>query len=259
MTPARSLPETAWIVGASSGIGAALAQALARRGCRVVISARRADACAAVAAACPERIQVLPLDVTDADACTAATVEAERRLEGAPELVVFAAGAWQPMATEDFDAGVIRRIVEVNYIGAANLLAALVPGCLARGAGHIAVIASVAGYRGLPRAAAYGPTKAALINLCESLQPDLARRNVRLRLVNPGFVATPMTAANDFPMPFLLKAEDAAERLLAGLTRSNRFEITFPKRFTWGLKLLRLLPYALFLRLMRRAGRHPDG
>lgn len=255
MAPPAGTPKTAWLVGASSGIGAALAHKLAREGSRVAISARGVETAAAVASAFPGRIEVIPLDVTDAAACAAGATRAEALLGGPPELIVFAAGAWQPMAAGEFDPDVIADLIRVNYLGAVNILGAVLPGCRARRSGHIAVIASVAGYRGLPRAGAYGPTKAALINLCESLEPELAQDGIRLRLVNPGFVATPMTAVNEFPMPFLLTAEDAAERLFVALTRSQRFEITFPKRFTWWLKLLRLLPYGVFLPLMRRAAR----
>ena len=252
MTP---VPETAWLIGASSGIGAALARVLAARGWRVVISARGTETAASVAAEFPELISILPLDVTDTPACEAAVADAETILGGPPDLVVFAAGAWQPMGVSDLDSAVARRLMNVNYLGAVNVLAALLPGCRECRRGHIAVIASVAGYRGIPRAAGYGPTKAALINLCESLKPELDAAGVRLRLVDPGFVATPMTAVNDFPMPFLLAAEDAAERLFTALTRSSRFEITFPKRFTWGLKYLRLLPYGAYFALMRRLDR----
>ncbi len=247
------MPKTAWLIGASTGIGAALANALAAEGCRVVISARRSAS--DVRAQFPALIDYLPLDVLDADACRQVALRTERILGNAPDLVLYAAGAWQPMGVADFDAVTAARLMAVNYMGAVNVLAAVLPGARARRSGHIAVIASVAGYRGLPHAAAYGPTKAALINLCESLAPELSREGVRLRLVNPGFVATPMTAINDFPMPFLLTADNAARRLVDALARSNRFEITFPKRFTWWLKLLRLLPYGAYLALMRHVVR----
>ncbi|MGE0651310.1 MAG: SDR family NAD(P)-dependent oxidoreductase [Alphaproteobacteria bacterium] len=251
MARSTALPASAWLVGASSGIGEALARALAQQGCHVVISARRIDACDRIATDHPGNIHVVPLDVTDPEACLEAADRVDALLGGAPELVVFAAGVYQLVSAQHFESDVFRRLNAVNYLGAVNLLAAVLPPCVARRKGHIAVVASVAGYRGLPRAAAYGATKAALINLCESLAPELGEHGVRLRLVNPGFVATPMTAANDFPMPFLLSAEDAAERLLTALTGSSRFEITFPKRFTWWLKVLRLAPYAGFIPVMR--------
>ena len=137
-------------------------------------------------------------------------------------------------------------------MGAVNGLAAVLPRFIARRAGHVAVVSSVAGYRGLPSASAYGPTKAALINLCESLKPDLDRFGVKISVVNPGFVRTPLTDRNPFPMPFLMEVDDAAARLAAGLD-TGKFEITFPRRFTYLVKLARILPYGLYFRLVKRA------
>jgi short-subunit dehydrogenase len=141
--------------------------------------------------------------------------------------------------------------MKVNFFGTVSCLTALMPAYLAARRGHIAVVSSVAGYRGLPYAAAYGASKAALINMCESLEPELAAHGVRLSLVNPGFVRTPLTDQNSFSMPFLMEVDDAARSMRRGLA-SGRFEITFPKRFTWLVKGLRLLPIALYLRLTRR-------
>lgn len=249
------MPATAWIIGASSGIGRAVAVKLARQGCRVAISARSTHRLAELAREFPERIHAVPLDVTDADAVRAAVTSTATALGSPPELVLHAAGTFTPIEIDSFDRDAFAGMHAVNCIGTVNVLAALLPGCIARGAGHIAVIASVAGYRGLPRASAYGSSKAAVINMCESLAPELAARGVRLRLVNPGFVDTPMTADNDFPMPFLMELENAADRLIRALTTSSRFEITFPKRLSWTLKLLRILPYAIYLPIMRRVMR----
>jgi len=135
-------------------------------------------------------------------------------------------------------------------MGVVNVLAKIVPDMIRRESGQIAIVSSVAGYRGLPQAAAYGPTKAALINLAESLHPELAEKGVTLSIINPGFVDTPMTAVNDFPMPFLMPVDEAAQRLLRGLERKS-YEITFPRRFTWMLKALRLLPNAVFFWVVR--------
>ena len=137
-------------------------------------------------------------------------------------------------------------------MGSVHGLAAILPAMIGRGSGHIAVVSSVAGYRGLPTAAAYGATKASLINMCEALAFDLHGTGVRLQLVNPGFVDTPLTRRNSFPMPFLMTVEDAAERIHRGL-RSRKFEIAFPRRFTLWLKLMRILPYALYFPILRRA------
>lgn len=249
-----AVPGCAWVVGASTGIGRALALRLAQAGWTVVASARRADLLRVLAdEATDGRIVPLPLDVTDPASLGDGNGRIEREL-GAPALVVAAAGMYEPMTAEAFNAAQYRATIELNLMGTVNLLDVVMPGMMRRGGGRIAVVASVAGYRGLPTAAAYGASKAALINLCEVLKPDLERRGVRLNLVAPGFVRTPLTDRNTFPMPHLMEAEDAAERLYQGL-RGKRFEITFPRRFTWQLKLLRMLPYALFFPIIRRATR----
>ena len=163
------------------------------------------------------------------------------------------------MRATDFDLGEALRHVEVNQIGALHLVAAVLPHLLRRGRGHLSLVASVAGYRGLPRALAYGPTKAALINLAEALYLDLAPRGIGVSLINPGFVETPLTAQNGFAMPALISPDQAARAILRGWAR-GRFEIHFPRRFTWWMKLLRLLPDALYLRAVPRiiAGDEPE-
>ncbi len=242
-----------WITGASSGIGRALALHYARRGATVAASARRREELDALAVAAPGRIHAFPVDVTDAAAVAAAVAAIEEAI-GPIDLAILGAGTFAPVELEGFDAALFRRHVEVNYMGVVNGIAALLPRFLARGAGHLAVIASVAGYRGLPTAAAYGPTKAALINLCEALKPDLDRRGIGISVVNPGFVRTAMTEVNRFAMPFLMEPEDAACRIAAGLGAGG-FEVAFPRRFALMLKLARLLPYGLYFRLVRRAAR----
>jgi NAD(P)-dependent dehydrogenase (short-subunit alcohol dehydrogenase family) len=248
--------KTAWITGASSGIGRELALALARRGVTVAASARSRDALEALAAeagAEPANARILPtpLDVTDRAAVKAAAEAAIRVFRGPPDLVVLNAGTFLPMAAEIFDAARFRTQVEVNLMGTVHMLEALLPACLAVRHGHIAIVSSIAGYRGLPTSAAYGATKAALINLAESLKYDCDRAGVKLQLINPGFVKTPLTDKNDFAMPHLMPVEMAVARMIAGL-QTRRFEITFPRRFTWQLKLLRLLPYRLYFAITRR-------
>lgn len=246
---------SAWITGASSGIGRALALRLADEGWRVAVSARDAEALAALSGA-PEsagRLHPFPLDVTDAAAVEAGVAAIEAAL-GPLELIVLNAGTHQPMGAADFDAATARQLMEVNYMGVVHGLAAVLPRLRARRSGRVAVVASLAGYRGLPGAAAYGPTKAALINLCESLRPELDRDGVLLQLVNPGFVKTPLTDRNDFPMPFLMPLEKAAEAFRRGLA-GRRFEIVFPRRFAALLRLGRCLPYALYFALTRRMTR----
>jgi NAD(P)-dependent dehydrogenase (short-subunit alcohol dehydrogenase family) len=240
----------AWITGASSGIGRELALLLARDGAKVAASARRREELDKLAAEMPGRIAAYPVDVVDADALVRVCAEIELA-NGPLDLAVFNAGTHEPVDVASFSPGPFQRLMAINYMGAVNGIAAVLPRFLERRAGHIAVVSSVAGYRGLPQAAAYGPTKAALINLCEALKPDLDPYGVRISVINPGFVRTPLTDLNPFPMPFLMEADAAADRIVKGLAR-GAFEITFPRRFTWLVKLARILPYALYFPLIRK-------
>lgn len=248
-----SQPGPVWITGASSGIGRALALALARQGRLVIGSARsHLDLATLVEAArgLPGRIIALPLDVTDPGAMAPALAKIEAE-HGPLGQAVLNAGSHIPMGAADFRADKLRKLIAVNLMGAAHGLEAILPGMLARGAGRIAVVASVAGYRGLPSAAAYSASKAAAIAMCEALRPECAAKGVTLQLINPGFVATPLTAKNDFAMPMMISAEAAADAILAGLA-SDRFEIAFPRRFALAMKVLRLLPYPLFFAVTRK-------
>ena len=237
--------KTAWITGAGTGIGLHIARQLADTGVRVTLSSRSAQKLADAVKGNPNMV-ALPLDVTDAEAVAAAAMAV-----GPQDLVIFGAGTYAPVAASAIDPKLFRSIVDVNYMGVVNGIAAVLPGMLARHSGHVAWIASVAGYRGLPKAAAYGPTKAALINLAESLKPELERAGVKLSLINPGFVETPMTAQNDFVMPFLMQPDAAARRVIAGLA-AGKFEIAFPRRFVAILKIARLLPYSLYFWLIHK-------
>ena len=245
----RETWRTAWITGASSGIGRELALALAARGVTVAVSARRAESLAELAAL-SDRIRPYPVDVTDRTA-VAATVRALHAALGSLDLVVLNAGVWHSMGARDFSAEHAGQSMAVNYGGITNALEPLLPLLMAQKRGRVALVASVAGYRGLPRAAAYAPSKAAVIALAEVLQPDLARHGVAVSVINPGFVETPMTAVNKFPMPFSISAADAAQRIVRGLER-GKFEIAFPWQLVTMLKVLRVLPNALFLRIARR-------
>ena len=244
-----SLPwRTAWIVGASSGIGCELAKLLDGRVPAVAGSARSEESLKALQVA-SQTITAYPLDITNEKALARCMHDIETA-HGPIDLVVLSAGAWDIVSPPDLDVKAFRRSMEVNFMGVVYALAHLLPGMAARKAGQIAIVASVAGYRGLPKAAAYGPTKAALINLTEALHPELAAQGITLSIINPGFVDTPMTATNDFPMPFLMPADEAARRLLAGLENKN-YEIVFPRRMAWGMKALRLMPNALFFWVVR--------
>jgi short-subunit dehydrogenase len=242
-----------WITGASSGLGRELARQYAQAGHQVCVSARGAEALSELADECRNMngsIHSFGLDVTDVeqiDSC----FEQIKASVGIPDLCVLNAGTHTENPVKGFDREVYQRLMNINYMGVVNCLQAIIPAYLQEGRGQIAVVSSVAGYRGLPNASAYGASKAALINMCEALQPELAAANVDLRLINPGFVRTPLTNLNEFPMPFLMEVEDAAARMVKGLA-GNSFEITFPRRFTWLLKFLSILPYALYLKLSRK-------
>ncbi len=242
--------QRVWVVGASTGIGAAIARELLARGSRVALSARSAERLQTLAAIAPDRSLAVPVDVTDAPAVRAAhdTIVAAW---GGVDVVLAVAGNYVPLRATEFDAGAIGRLFEVNVQGVLNVLGPVLPAMIARRGGHVAIVASVAGFRGLPKALGYGPTKAALINLAEVLYLDLAPMGVGVHIVNPGFVRTPLTDGNDFKMPALIEPEEAARETLRGLERGE-FETHYPKRFTRWLKLLRVLPYRWYFPLVHR-------
>ena len=241
-----------WIIGASTGIGAALAQRLAGAGARLALSARSQDKLAALAAGMPGAL-VLPLDVRDAAAQARAYATIVAQWGGA-DVTLFNAGTYSPMRADAFDLAHMNEHFAINYHGVTNGLAAILPDYLARAASHpcIAIVSSVAGLRGLPMALAYGPSKAALINLAETLYLDLSPKGIAVTLINPGFVDTPLTQQNTFRMPALISAEAAAGHILAGFA-AGEFEMHFPKRFTRWLHILRLLPYTLYFALIGKA------
>jgi len=241
--------RSAWITGASHGIGRALALELAAYGTQVAASARD-DKRLLELQRSRSGITPYTLDVTDS-AATAATVDTIEEAVGPLDLAILSAGIYQPLPGGVGDPDLFRRHVEVNYLGVVNALMAVLPKMQQRETGQVAIMGSVAGYRGLPKAAPYGPTKAALINLAETLRLDLADSGVDIRLISPGFVATRLTAKNDFNMPAILTPDAAAGRILRGLA-SNSFEIVFPRRFTVWLKLGRVLPYWLWFPAARR-------
>lgn len=242
-------PQRVWITGASSGIGLAVALRYARDGAMVAASARGADRLAALAEQA-QGVSAFPLDTGDRVACLA-TVDAIEAGLGPLDLVILNAGTHEPLDAARFDPAVFDRLFRANVFGTVNCLAAVIPRMVARRSGTIAIVASVAGYRGLPTAAAYGASKAALINMAEALKLELAPHGVRVALVCPGFVRTPLTDRNPFPMPALMEVDAAADRLVDGLAGGG-FEITFPRRFTWMVKLLRILPYRLYFPLVAK-------
>jgi len=246
--------RTVWLVGASTGIGRATAEKLHGLGARVVVSARNADALGAFTAAHPGS-EAIALDTTDHAAMRAAAAQIIAS-HGAIDLVAYFAGTYSALRATAFDLDVALRHVQVNYVGALYLLDAVLPPLLAQGrAGrpaHLSLVSSVAGFRGLPQSLAYGPTKAALINLAETLYLDLSPSGVGVSLINPGFVETPLTAQNSFRMPALISPAQAADEVVAGWARGE-FEIHFPKRFTHWMKALRHLPYTAYFAAVRRS------
>lgn len=246
-------PGVAWITGAGTGIGRGLAQRLAHDGWDVAVSARTLaglTSLAREAANARGSIHPFPLDVTREAEVAAIVPRIEADL-GPIDLAILNAGTYLRFGANDFSPGAFRQQVEVNLMGVVQGLGALLPGMMARRCGQIAVVSSLAGYCGLPKAAGYGATKAALINLCESLRPECQAAGVDITVINPGFVKTPLTDKNEFPMPFLIPVDQAVDAIMSGLAR-KRFEIAFPLRFAWIMKLLRLLPYPLFFSLTRR-------
>ncbi|WP_313953655.1 SDR family NAD(P)-dependent oxidoreductase [Accumulibacter sp.] len=238
-----------WLLGASSGIGAALGRLLLARGARVAFSARNAARLAEVAGDA-ERALVLPCDAAD-EASLQAAWDGVLAAWGGVDVALYVAGDYLPMRAWELDATRARRMIDINFSGAVSFAACVLPQLLRQGSGQIGFVASVAGYRGLPKSLIYGPTKAALINFAEALYLDLQPKGIGVRVINPGFVATPLTAKNDFAMPALLTPEQAAQETIAGFAGSA-FEIHFPKRFTRVVKLLAHLPYRIYFPLVRR-------
>lgn len=253
--------KTVWLVGASSGIGRATASALHAQGARVVVSARQASALASFVASHPGAL-ALPMDVTDASAVRRAALTAAASPTGPHGLdcVVYCAGHYTAQRAQTMNLAEMVKHLDVNYLGALHVLDAVLPMLLAQPAhrrGHISLVGSVAGYRGLPNSLAYGPTKAALINLAETLHIDLQPLGVGVSIVNPGFVDTPLTTQNSFTMPALITPEQAAQAMLRGWAKGV-FEIHYPRRFTWAMKLLEALPYSAFFAAMRRLPASPS-
>lgn len=243
-----------WITGASTGIGREVALRLAACGAKIAVSARSADKLAELVAMAPN-IKAYPFDVTDL-AAAHATAAAIRRDLGPIDLAILNAGVWIPMAATQYDPEAVTKSMAVNYTGVTNALAPLLPAMISRKSGHIAIVSSVAGYRGLPVAISYAPTKAALISLAESLYPDLLDENVKLTLINPGFVDTPMTKRNEFPMPFIVSTDFAADAIIKGLI-GGKFEIVFPWQMKLMAKFSRMLPYWMYFAFINAIPEQP--
>ncbi len=238
-----------WVIGASTGIGAETAKLLLTKGARVAISARNTDALTAIAGGHPQALP-LPLDVTVHAQVLAARDQLLAEWGGL-DLLLIVAGAYNEMRVDTFDMEVVNQLLDVNLRGVFHCIDALLPTMLQQQTGGIGIVSSVAGYSGLPKALVYGPTKAALINLCESLYFDLHPRGHAVYMINPGFVATPATAQNTFVMPGLISAEQAAREIVTGMEKGV-FHIHFPKGFTNWLRMARLLPYRWYFSLIHK-------
>ena len=236
-----------WITGASSGIGKALAEKFASEGWKVAVSARRKEILDEMSS--HENIFSYPLDVTNQDQINISFKKIIEDYKGL-DLCVFSSGTYDPKLEQEINVKENKFVMETNFFGVLYCVNAVENYFKYKKNGHISIVSSVAAYRGLPNSSGYGPSKAALTNLTESLYFDFKKHNVRISLVSPGFIKTPLTDKNEFPMPFIKSPEFAAEKMFNGLTKSKAFEIHFPKALTILLKIFRVLPYKIYLFLI---------
>tara|TARA_Y100001970_G_scaffold272291_1_gene368794 strand:- start:1013 stop:1765 length:753 start_codon:yes stop_codon:yes gene_type:complete len=245
-----------WITGASSGIGKSLALRFANEGWQVAASARRENLLNEISRS-NKNIFSFPLDVTDSEKCKDVFNKIKEKFNEI-DISVFCTGIHDPSSEKKFDLESIRKIMNVNFFGTINSVNAVYDYYREKKSGHISIVSSVAGYRGLPAGGAYCASKAALTNYAESLYFDMKRFNVRVSVVSPGFIKTPMTDQNDFTMPMIKSAEFAAEEMFKGLTKSNSFEIHFPKQFTYLMKILKIMPNWLYLKIVKKGMQFVD-
>ena len=244
------MSKNVWITGASSGIGKALAIKFANEGWQVAASARRENLLQDLNKT-NSNIHSFPLDVID-EARTKKVFQDIVEKFKTVDICVFCTGIHDPESEKKLSNEKIREIMETNFFGTLNCIMAVNSYFRERKNGHISMVSSVAGYRGLPAGGAYCASKSALTTFAESLYFDMKRFDVRVSVVNPGFIKTPMTDQNPFPMPMIVSAEFAAEEMFKGLTKSNSFEIHFPKKFTFIMKILKILPNWLYLKLIKK-------
>ena len=240
--------KSIWITGASSGIGKALAIKFASEGWQVAASARREDLLNKLIES-NKNIFSFPLDVTDGEKCKEIFEQIKNKLQSI-DICFFSTGTWDPIKEKEINVDQMKKVMNVNFFGTLNCIKAVEKYFREKNSGHISIVSSIAGYRGLPNSTGYGASKAALNNLAESLYFDFGRNNVRVSLVSPGFIKTQMTDKNQFKMPFLKTAEYAADKIYKGLINGSSFEIDFPKELTLILKFLKILPNWLYLKLV---------
>ena len=244
------IKKTIWITGGSTGIGKALAIKFANEGWNVAISARRENLLEEISNEY-ENITSFPLDVIKKENCKEVFNQIKNKFENI-DICFFSTGTWDPKKEKDIDVEQIENVFKVNFFGTLNSIKAVEEYFKNKKSGTITIVSSIAGYRGLPNSTGYGPSKSALNNLAESLYFDFGRSNVRVCLVSPGFIKTPMTDKNDFNMPFLKTPEYAAEKIYDGLVNKNSFEIHFPKSLTMILKILGFLPNKIYFGLISK-------
>ena len=240
--------KTIWITGGSTGIGKALAIKFSNKGWNVAVSARRAELLNELSNSY-ENISGFPLDVTNKEKCKEVFSEIKNKYENI-DICFFSTGTWDPKKEKELDIERMEDVFKVNFFGTVNSIKAVEQYFRDKKKGIITIVSSIAGYRGLPNSTGYGPSKSALNNLAESLYFDFKRYNVRVCLVSPGFIKTPMTDKNNFKMPFLKTPEYAADQIFEGLVNKNAFEIHFPKSLTITLKLLSFLPSKIYFGLV---------
>jgi|TARA_B100001741_G_scaffold61581_1_gene48497 short-subunit dehydrogenase len=242
--------KTIWITGASSGIGKSLALKFANEGWQVAASARREDLLNQLSES-NQNISPFPLDVTSRENCEKIFEKIKNKFENI-DTCFFSTGTWDPKKEKEIDIDQMKKVMEVNFFGTLNCIKAVEMYFKEKKNGNISIVSSIAGYRGLPNSTGYGASKAALNNLAESLYFDFGRYNVRVSLISPGFIKTPMTDKNQFKMPFLKTPEFAAEKIYNGLINGSSFEIDFPKELTLILKFLKILPDSVYFKLIRK-------
>ena len=236
-----------WITGASSGIGKAVAEKFAKQGWKVAVSARRKELLDELAK--NPNITSFPLDVTDRTQITSVFKNILNEFSDL-DICLFSSGTYEPKDEQKIDPDKIKNVIDVNFLGVVDCVKAVEDFFKNKKSGHISIVSSIASYRGLPNSSGYGPSKAALTNFSESIYFDFKKFGVRVSIVSPGFIKTPLTDKNEFSMPFLKTPEYAAEKIFNGLIKGNAFEIHFPKGLTLILKFLRILPYSLYLFLV---------
>ena len=242
--------KTIWITGASSGIGKSLALKFANEGWQVAASARRENLLNQLSES-NQNISPFPLDVTSRENCEEIFEKIKNKFENI-DTCFFSTGTWDPKREKEIDIDQMKKVMEVNFFGTLNCIKAVEMYFKEKKNGNISIVSSIAGYRGLPNSTGYGASKAALNNLAESLYFDFGRYNVRVSLISPGFIKTPMTDKNQFKMPFLKTPEFAAEKIYNGLINGSSFEIDFPKELTLILKFLKILPDGVYFKLIRK-------